>query len=125
MFKGTGKIFKGKTQFWDFRLGDRIKARLFEGISTQHIPFVESEEGTLLFHFLGPLQGFLWEKALSQKGFDAQDFSGKAMAIKGPPLKPEEIAVSRQDLRPAIKESMGVLRKFLSLGAFYPYLPPV
>ncbi len=123
IFKGAGKIFKGKTMFWDFRLGERIKARLFDDVSEEKIPLVKLDGETLLFHFSGPIQGFLWEKTLKDRGLEVQDLSGKVMTIKREHIRPDEIITSRQELMLAIKESMGVFNKSLSLGAFFPYLP--
>jgi ATP-dependent Lhr-like helicase len=124
ILRGAGRIFRGKGMFWDFRLGERIKAKLFSDVPMGQIPFLKLEEGILLFHFSGPLQGFLWERALKGRGLSVEDLSGKVMVIRGTKTKPEDLRTDHQELRLAIEESMGVLNRFLSLGAFFSYLPP-
>lgn len=123
MFKGSGKIFKGKALFWDFRLGNRIKAKFFDDLGEDDIPYLRINEILLLFHFSGPLQGYLWEKTLRDRGINAQDYTGRILVVREMEIKPSEAIPASAELKIAIKENMGIFSKFLSLGAFFRYLP--
>ncbi len=123
IFKGAGKIFKGKALFWDYRLGDRIRERFFAELGANGIPYLKINDTLIIFHFFGPLQGFLWEKTLRNRGKDAQDFSGRVLVINDVEMGVVESIPTHEELKRAILENMGVFTKFLSLGAFYRYLP--
>jgi len=122
VFIEAGKVFKGKGLYWDFRLGKRLKEKLFYGLKEEEFPFLRTPEFTLFFHLSGPVHGFLWQSFLREKGYAVTDYEGRFLVLKGA-QKIEDILPSEMDFFSQIERNYLTLRKFLNIGLFQDLLP--
>ncbi|HID95811.1 MAG TPA: DEAD/DEAH box helicase [Candidatus Latescibacteria bacterium] len=121
-FKGSGRIFRGKNCYWNYRLGLRLKQRLFPELGELEYPYREHGGEITLFHFCGPVYGFIWQEALREKGIRAEDVEGKLFVAQDL-NEPAEMIPEKELLIRAIKENAKCFKRFLSLGSYLGLLP--
>lgn len=117
-----GTIFRARVGvLWDFRLGKDLKRHLI-GAQDREIPVYSEGDTTLLFHFLGPLFGFLWERALLRRKIEALDCQGVYLAVRS--SSADLFDVSEEELRDILPGLGKLLQRSLNVGRFFYLLPP-
>jgi ATP-dependent Lhr-like helicase len=118
----SGRTFRGKNIFWDYRLGLRVKERLLAKLATHEYPHRKINSVHYLFHFSGPLYGLLWQEALRKGKIEANDFEGTFLTIDGG-AGPLEFIPEKGELLQAVIDNVKYLKRMLSLGAYFYLLP--
>lgn len=121
VFKSAGKVFKGKAIFWDFRLGERIKARLFPTLQPNEYPFFKMGDRLIVFHLSGPVLGYIWQNVLRRKDIRVEDFEGRFMVVYEWNENPEYLLPEPHEVGKELEYTVGI-SKFLTLGYFFRYL---
>ena len=118
----AGRTFKGKNIFWDFRLGLRLKSHLFPELADYEYPYRKVKGGCYLFHFSGPIYGFLWQEALRTIKIEVKDTDGTFLTVEGASGL-EQLLPDKGQLLQSVLDNSKHLKRMLSLGAFFNLLP--
>ncbi len=113
---------KGSTH-WNYLTGQTIKKTIFPDIAMNEIPYFTKSDTIYLFHFMGPLYGFIWQEILKEVGInDALDIQGTVLISKDKTImSPENI--EENIVMETITKKYSAIEQFLNKGSFYNLLP--
>lgn len=116
------RTFMGRNISWDYRIGQRLKERLFPNLQADEYPYVKIGETYVIFHFSGPIYGFLWQEAFQKEQMGTEDVEGKYIAINDASGL-DQLLPEKGQLLQVIIDKARLFKRILSLGSFFRLLP--
>ena len=120
----SSNVFLSKgSSHWNYLTGQAIKKTIFPDIAINEIPYFTKSNTIYLFHFMGPLYGYIWQEISKEIGIiDALDIQGAVLISKDKNiLSPENI--NERIVMETITKKYSAIEHFLNKGSFYHLLP--
>jgi ATP-dependent Lhr-like helicase len=127
-----GKVFIGKGQaLWNFRLGNKLKSKLFHNISKVHfitdwqeaLPYFIKDDFVYIYHFLGLIYGYIWQEILLAKGMSIYDEEGLYLVAEKNLNIKEILNITKEEIKIVLKKKAKNISKLLNLGEWFFLLP--
>ncbi len=121
-YQGKGNrarnVFMGRQHgFWDFIFGSRMKKRFFPHMAENEIPYILYGDYYHIYHFAGPIYGYIWSYALGEK-IEIGEVGDIVFVSDSLDIIP-----SKGDIVEAVNKTVSALSHYMNPGRYYPLLP--